>query len=262
MRHHATFSNLGPYAASLFLFMELQHHLSKILSQYKAAMRAVDHMNHDMELDSATPTLSKLIPSAFWDICDIIIDFESFFPNGSATDVIPIPISLEWCSPKVRVLTDILLAHHSPDFQGIIFVEQRQVAACLARVLPAIPQLKGIIRSASLVGQGIGLEGISKATGSNLGDPVGLFRNGDLNLRQPLQPLLSFVLFMSHFRIQSSLLQSLKKVLISRYGLCVNIVEGLAVLTFEAYIDMRPCRPLRSAATYGGIRPIAWPGKK
>jgi endoribonuclease Dicer len=126
---------------------------------------------------------SKSLPSAFWDICDILHDFESFFSDNPITDEIPITIDLEWCTPKLRALVDILLAHRSPTFQGIVFVEQRQIAGVLAKVLPAISQLKGVIRSAALVGQGVGLDGVSKATGDNQVDAVGQFRRGDINLR-------------------------------------------------------------------------------
>ena len=137
-----------------------------------------------METDlSFRASNSKSLPSAFWEIRDILTDFESFFSDGSITNDIPIPVNLEWCAPKIRVLVDILLAHHSPTFQGIVFVEQRQVAAVLAKILPAIPQLKGAIRSAFIVGQGIGLEGTSKTTSSNQGDAVKQFSKGDINLR-------------------------------------------------------------------------------
>lgn len=180
MRYHATLSNIGPYPASLFLLVEMQQHLSRTLQEYKEKIRVMDN-TLDCDIASGL-SLHRSLPSAFWVIRDILMDFENFFSDGSIANDIPILVDLEWCTPKIRTLVDILLAHYSPTFQGIVFVEQRQVAAVLAKILPAIPQLKGVIRCASLVGQGVGLEGIPKTTGNNQGIVVEQFRNGDINL--------------------------------------------------------------------------------
>jgi endoribonuclease Dicer len=185
MRYHATLNNLGPYPASLFLFVELREYFSKTLQEYKQKIRIADDDMMDCDMECSL-SFVKSLPPAFWEIRDIFLDFESFF-----SDDIPIPINLEWCTPKVRVLVDVLLAHRSPTFQGIVFVEQRQTAAILARILPAIPQLNGVIRSASLVGQGVGLDGVSKPTGNNQGDAVKQFRNGDINLRSYIHLVLT-----------------------------------------------------------------------
>ena len=206
LRYHATLNNLGPYPASLFLFAELQQYFSRILKEHKERIRAIDGItDYDMERGLSFQASSKLLPSAFWEIRDILLDFESFFSDGTIANDIPIVVSLEWCTPKIRVLVDILLAHYSPSFHGIVFVEQRQIAAILAKILPTIPQLKGIIRSASLVGQGVGLEGISKATTNNQGDAVKQFRKGEINLRSCLHPSLPcdvvFISLSSHCHI-------------------------------------------------------------
>jgi endoribonuclease Dicer len=215
MRYYATLANLGPYPASLFLFVELQQYLSLTLKEYKERIHIVDDMtDYDMETGLSLQA-SKLLPSAFWEIRDILIDYESFFSDGSITNDIPISVNLEWCTPKIRVLVDILLAHYSHSFQGIVFVEQRQVAAILAKILPAISQLKGIIRSASLVGQGVGLEGISK-TSSNQGDAVKQFRKGDINLRSCLHLFLQCGI---HIAFKSLPRRLRRRVLIFRYDI-------------------------------------------
>jgi endoribonuclease Dicer len=184
MRYYATLNNLGLYPASLFLYVEFQQYVSATLAGYKERICTVDDVtDYDMEGGLSFQTSSKSLPAAFWTVRDILVDFKSFFTDESVTNDLPIPIRLDWCTPKMRVLVDTLLAHHSPTFQGIVFVEQRQVAAVLAKILPAIPQLKGIIRSSSLIGQGVGLEGISKAVGSNQSDAVKQFRAGRINLR-------------------------------------------------------------------------------
>ena len=98
----------------------------------------------------------------------------------------------------------MLLEYHTPTFHGIVFVEQRQVAACLAKILGNIPELRGKIRCAELVGHGGGHGGGRHGGGNGSGrgrgaasvradvkgmglakqqDTVRMFRDGDINLR-------------------------------------------------------------------------------
>jgi endoribonuclease Dicer len=107
------------------------------------------------------------IPPAIEQINSILSDFKLFFEDCSASPpAVPIPIPLAWCTPKVKALTEVLLAYHTPAFHGIVFVEQHQVAACLAKVLSKIPELRGRIRCAELVGHGDG-HGTRGKGGSN-----------------------------------------------------------------------------------------------
>lgn len=185
MRYYATLSNLGPYAASYFLYVEMQQHIARNVQEYK---EAIHQMNCDVDADLLPPSLPEFSspPSDFFAVQDILLDFEPFFTDGSEQNNIPISVPLHWCSPKVRTLVGILLAYHSPTFQGIIFVEQRQVAACLSKILCTIPELKGLIRSASLVGQGVGNDGIAKVMPGGQGNAVESFRKGAINLRSSL----------------------------------------------------------------------------
>lgn len=182
MRYHATLGNLGPYAASYFLYIEMQQHMARNVKENQEAMHII---TCDTDMDILPPGLSDFtpLPPDFSVVQDILIDFERFFTDGSEQSHIPIPVPLNWCSPKVQTLVDILLAHYSPTFQGIVFVEQRQVAACLAKLLCAIPELNGIIKSKSLVGQGVGNDGVAKVMPGGQGDVVASFRKGDINLR-------------------------------------------------------------------------------
>ncbi|KAF8610458.1 hypothetical protein BDV93DRAFT_430981 [Ceratobasidium sp. AG-I] len=59
-----------------------------------------------------------------------------------------------WLTPKLHMLIQVLHAHFGPDFNAIIFVEQRQVATILAWLLPLIPALQGWLKAAALVGHG------------------------------------------------------------------------------------------------------------
>lgn len=145
----------------------------------------------DTDMDFVVPlaTSHKSLPAEIFEVLEVLADFSDFFPHP--TDSEALSVSLDWCTPKVRVVVDVLLTEksRSPSFQGIIFVEQRQVAACLARVLPCIPELKGQgITCAYLVGSGTGSDGLSGFKGIMGGRPakdaVKLFREGAVNLRE------------------------------------------------------------------------------
>ncbi|KAF8638830.1 hypothetical protein AX17_001888 [Amanita inopinata Kibby_2008] len=173
-RYHVTWYNLGPYSASLFLYTELLH--------------AATRLNHDnfgvpnvSHITESSNSLSKHNPSEVAIIHDILQGFRHLFPHGSKMDI-PLSIPLPWCTPKVKLLVDVLLSHHTPIFQGIVFVEQRQVAACLASLLPAIPELKGKVRCGHFVGEGVNSGGISSSMGANVSDTVQAFRNGTINI--------------------------------------------------------------------------------
>ena len=119
------------------------------------------------------------------EIDSILSDFQPFFEDNCIPPKIPFVIGLEWCSPKLKALVDVLVEYHSPTFQGIVFVEQRQVATCLARVLPCISELKGIIQCAELVGQPSTENCLVKGTAyKNHRDIVRSFRQKSINLRK------------------------------------------------------------------------------
>ena len=192
MRYNMTLQNLGPYAASLFLHAELQQHISRINLEYPDNTRVEEY-----DIDIPTKVASKPpLPQAFWEIHDIHAGFSDFFPDLSSPDYTPVPVPMTWCTPKVQTLVELLLAYHTSTFQGIVFVEQRQVAACLTSILPALPELKGIIRTACLVGQGVGIDGLAKSTPGARSDAITLFRKREVNLRTlPLRVIISFPTF-------------------------------------------------------------------
>jgi endoribonuclease Dicer len=136
-------------------------------------------------LEQDEPNLYKdaSIPTNITAISEIVDGFDDFFLNSPQMDM-SISIPLSWCTPKVKVLVDILLSHFSPAFQTIIFVEQRQIAACLSRLLPTIPELTGKIYSGHFVGEGVNREGLSSSMGANSGDTLAAFRTGTINTRQ------------------------------------------------------------------------------
>ncbi|KAJ7581534.1 hypothetical protein C8J56DRAFT_1168997 [Mycena floridula] len=139
-RHKSTHNNLGPYCASLYLHLELSFRISRTSLEN-------DELSH---------------------VEDILAGYAPHF-DGT--------VPLDWCSPKVRALVRILQVHISSKFHGIIFVDQRQIAGCLARVLPQIFDLKGKVRCADLVGTGS-----SNDYSTDAARTVAMFREGELNL--------------------------------------------------------------------------------
>ncbi|GLB35495.1 putative dicer dimerisation domain containing protein [Lyophyllum shimeji] len=179
MRYYSTLNNLGPYAASLFLHIELGQHLSRIHDSYLNNLLALDY-TMEMELPSQIEVKSP--PSDFWEIRQVHVDFGAYFASPLSTYQTPIPVPLTWCTPKVQTVVDILLAYYTPDFQGIVFVEQRQTATCLAMILSAIAELEGSIRCGALMGQGVNSDGVAKLTPGGHKTAVESFRKGDINL--------------------------------------------------------------------------------
>ncbi|KAK7035758.1 hypothetical protein R3P38DRAFT_3391822 [Favolaschia claudopus] len=158
-RHATALVNLGPYCASMYVFFETGHRISQFREQ------------KDLAEDSPIP--SELV-AELMQIREIFDSFDLFS--------VAVPVELEWCSPKVKVLVNILRSHLSQVFQGIIFVDQRQTAFCLARLLPCIPGLEEL-RCAELVGEGgEGVEGVLKVSGQNTQETLQSFREGRLNL--------------------------------------------------------------------------------
>jgi len=172
-RYQSTLYNLGPYSASLFLYTECLQITTRL-----------EHGNpithHFLPTEVPSESRHSLNP-----IREVLDDFDSFFSKDPQAEI-PIPVPQSWCTPKVKALVDILLSHYSVSFQAIIFVEQRQVAACLARILPVIPELTGKIRSGHFVGEGVNSEGLSSSMGANIGDSLKAFRDGTINTRKPI----------------------------------------------------------------------------
>ncbi|KXN82617.1 Dicer-like protein 1 [Leucoagaricus sp. SymC.cos] len=178
VRYDTTLYNLGPYCASLYLFLEVWHAVKRVQPELS--------VTNGLEMEDAgvtsTKNSRKVFPKEVAIIRDILAGYEGFFWVASSPNIVPTGVPTGWCSPKVIALRDILLEFYTANFQAIVFVEQRQTAACLSKVLPAIPELKGKIRSAHLVGQGANIDGVSKTTDAYHGDAVNAFRAGKVNV--------------------------------------------------------------------------------
>ncbi|KAK0185901.1 P-loop containing nucleoside triphosphate hydrolase protein [Armillaria mellea] len=179
-RYHVTLHNLGPFSASLYLHAEMWHQIRTLIMQNRSF---ISESATGETVEVVTAPAPKELPSEIYHVAEILLDFQSFFILESNPICSPLSIPLEWCTPKIKSLVDVILAHHSSTFQGIIFVEQRQTAMCLAKLLPNLPQLNGLVRCANLVGHGVNSEGVSKdITTGNQGEVVKLFRTKEINL--------------------------------------------------------------------------------
>ena len=138
-----------------------------------------DDIDVDINMDTLPSKPVKDIPTDIFDIFDILRDFDAFFP----VDFPSISITqANWYTPKVHKLVDILKEYHTPTFQCIIFVEQRQDALCLARLLQSIPNLMGLIRCGYLMGHGTTTESVAKMVDRFHSDPIKSFRERQINI--------------------------------------------------------------------------------
>ncbi|KAF7294704.1 hypothetical protein MIND_01007600 [Mycena indigotica] len=154
-RHHSTRNNLGLHCASLCVYLEVT-----------CALQKAD--------------LKELV---FIGIADEVAQVQSIL-NEYVYLVEPGSMSLTHCSNKLYTLVDILLAHMTSDSYGIVFVEQRQTAACLAHLLPLIPELVGLVRCGALLGHKEGNDSLPVIFGSNLTpqETIQAFRERHINL--------------------------------------------------------------------------------
>jgi len=182
MRYFMTLNNTGPFCASLYLYHELNYHLSAAMNKAREIL-ATASQKEAMSIDI---TSVKPLPIEMFDLLDIIDDFAPFYELYEA---LSIDVPLEWCSPKVVAVVDIIKAHQTKNFQCIIFVEQRQVAATLSTALNAIPELQGVVRCGHLFGNGIHSEANMAIYGTKM-DAIQLFGEKKINVRKfpPVSP--------------------------------------------------------------------------
>jgi endoribonuclease Dicer len=194
-RYQVTQSEIGPYGAELYLFTALQHHLGQ------SQRDSMDLTTDGLGLDAEPERQASPLELDLFHIQGIVNDFRPLFQCDSDPDSLPMSIPFEWCSPKVKALVDILIGHHSPTFQGIVFVEQRQVAACLAKILSAISPLKGMIRCMDLVGHNPPTDTLKSVAARKQNEVLRQFRDKTINLRKPHHSKFIYRFLNSHDRL-------------------------------------------------------------
>lgn len=186
-RYEVTYASLGPYGAELYLYNDIKQRIIQMqnttsgMDEYLALNLA--ELNGDDALTAISADIP--LPKEVEDLRDGLAEFKSFFEDENGSEVIPTTVHLKWCSPKVRELIDILFAHYTSNFQGIVFVEQRHVAACLSKILPRVPQLSHLIKTGQLIGHGTTNLAKMQTKGMALRtqqDIVKLFRERKINL--------------------------------------------------------------------------------
>ena len=183
-RYEVTYNSLGLFGAELFLYIDIKHRILQILNQ--ADEEAEYPIFLPMTVGNDMPPLDPKFAPELEALDYILSEYQCYFEDENDPEVVPVRVQLEWCSPKVRDLADLLFKYYTNDFQGIVFVEQRHVAACLARILPRIPQLEPYIRSSQLIGHGASNMAKSQVRGMALKtqqDVVRMFRDREVNLR-------------------------------------------------------------------------------
>ncbi|OJT13423.1 Dicer-like protein 1 [Trametes pubescens] len=185
-RYEVTFYSLGPFGAELFLYTEVKQRVSQMIQD--ALDSSMDYLTPAQYAQTAragplSPDTLKNVPQKLKELHRTLESFRDFFETPeSGSDPMPIPMS--WCSPKVRKLAETLFERYTDSFQGIIFVEQRHVATCLAVILERIPLLAHVIKSEQLVGHG---KDAAKAHTKGMGtrnqqDTVKMFRERAINV--------------------------------------------------------------------------------
>ena len=244
-RYDVTLTSLGPYCASLYLYQELSDIVIRLRPQAETAFeRAADdqadsHSTGKMSLEHARCLLA---------IEDILADYEPFFSDLSASET----LLDDWFSPKVHALVDVLLEQDASTFRGIVFVDQRQVALCLAIVLPRLSRLQGLVRCASFIGQNPGIDG-PKAIGSQR-DVAGQFRSGEVNLCM-------FLVYPStyypnvHVVIATSVAEE-------GHDFQVSLREGRLYSSLTRTLGVRPCCSIRPPSTPRRLSTIPRKSKK
>lgn len=188
IRHISTSAVLGPYAADLYVYQEMVPKVLKLKlevrrNQEMLRLNGIKYDNLSEELIAQTIDIDVGDDLRMVDL--ILNDFAPFFaPLPDLYMAVPISVPEAWCSSKLLALVEIILEHYTATFQGIVFVEQRQVASTIAMILPRVPCLIDKVRCAHLLGN-CGSNSEYGGTGQPKQiDIAKMFKAGELNLRQ------------------------------------------------------------------------------
>ena len=184
-RYEVTYYNLGPYGAEYFLYSEVKQRVTQL--KQEALESALDILPPDQYAQVAAggsvASIQEAIHPRLLYLEATLAEFRSFFEpqEGEPPAVVP----FDWCSPKVKVLAEVLFRRYTQTFQGIVFVEQRHIARSLATILGRIPLLTNTVKCEQLVGHGAGMPGKQSMKGmgiNNQQDTVKMFREKQLTL--------------------------------------------------------------------------------
>jgi endoribonuclease Dicer len=193
-RYRLTFENLGPFGAELFLYTDLKQRVLQLMENCVESTNPMINLHYFDIIEK--PTNPDHLPE-LRDILGVVSQYDWLFGDDIQT-----PIDPNWCTPKVMVLLDVLLAQYTQEFQGITFVEQRHIAACLARMIPRFPLAQGFLKCAELIGHGS--SSVTKSSAKGMAtkfqrDVVQMFRDHEVNLCELLASVPDGSLFLMCF---------------------------------------------------------------
>lgn len=165
-RYEVTLNAVGPAGADYFL-------LSHASTVVRERLRLEDAL---LPLD-LKESLTK--DSVLNNLRNVTVLFEKRFLRDARA------LPTEWLSPKLQVVVAALVRYHSDTFQGIIFVDQRQVANVLTWILSRVAETKDWVRCGELTGHGDGARDGNNIKGMGIKaqrDVVQSFKSGKLNL--------------------------------------------------------------------------------
>lgn len=183
-RYGKTLETLGPAAAEYFLHKVLSAKLQEeIRGEYEDHIRRLKRpklvhkdTNSEQTADGLTghSADAHIAQQTLRSILQVV-------EGRLSIDVLP----STWMAPKYSALVNLLKQYESASFRGILFAEQRQVAATLTWLLARTSETKDWIKCAELMGHG-DLKGSGEVLAGMGLKPqenvVKAFRKGELNM--------------------------------------------------------------------------------
>ncbi|GJJ12209.1 hypothetical protein Clacol_006450 [Clathrus columnatus] len=179
-RYFVTLYELGPFAADVYL----ASYIDTILPSHTGKHSQNYLMGPEyffIPLVNGDSFSNKGLPASVEAMTAMRTLLNEFDAQGFRQDSFTVPN--DWLSPKLRVLVNELCARRHNSFQGMVFVEQRQIATTLAWMLPRIADLKSWISPGAIVGHGAGRLGSTQGmVDKKQKQTIASFRNGMYNL--------------------------------------------------------------------------------
>lgn len=182
-RYSNLLQSVGPAGADYFIYGYYSAKLSAALNQSHE-----EAIKHSVEISSTAIRLEN--PD---DHVSLKADSEQQSVLSTSTlkailstfepQVLAEVITMSLVSPKLAALVQLLQNFRSASFRGIVFVEQRHIAATLSWLLVHLSEIKDWIKCSVLTGHGGKPEENGEGMGLNAQRKVvDAFRRGDVNL--------------------------------------------------------------------------------
>lgn len=184
-RYNTTYHLLGLYAAEMGLYIDLGDFFDEVLktaAQIDTLTLRRRYLEGSRIIESEGGS-SPALDACFHALLDVLHEHDDYFTPSVFRPPLW-PFSVEWISPRLKSLIDLIVAKHTPVLKGMIFVQERHTAVFMTEILNRTPALQGLIRARYLVGigQGSGEIGGRTMSASEQRRVVEGFRGGDTNL--------------------------------------------------------------------------------